>query len=127
CSGPCYNRMVAELSAREPTPLREMRVEIRETQVRVGGRLPGPLPIGAEVWGRIEVRNGTMQLVAERVYSGNLELPRVMAEPLVAWANDQFRRPLVDKNIPLSVDGVELRERLAVVRGKVPQGWRPPP
>lgn len=119
------NRIIAEIVASEPVPLQQMRAELRESQVRISGRLPGPLPITAQVWGRVEARNGVMQFVAEGVYAGDLPLPRLLAEPFVSWANQQFRRPLVDEKIPLSVDKVEVRPGLAVIYGAVPDGWRP--
>ncbi len=119
------NQLLAELGRREPTPMHAMKAELRFGQVRVRGEVPGPLPIGAQVWGRIEVRLGVMQFVTEKVFLGDLPVPEALAQPFSTWASEQMRRPLTEKKLPLSVEQVELREGRVTVRGRLPESWRP--
>ncbi len=120
------NQLLALVESREPTPLKEMRAELFERHMRVHGKLPGPIPIAAQIRGRLEVRSGLLRCAAEDVYAGDLSLPAVLAEPFCAWATQQFHRVLVDNKIPLSVKQVEMRDRSVVITGQLPAGWEPP-
>jgi hypothetical protein len=119
------NNLLADLNARKTGPLRHMKVDLLNEQAAISGQLPGPLPIPLQVWGKVRASRGLISFYPDRAFSGDIPLPTILVEPFIEWINTQIRQSMLDRKIPLSVDTVELRDGLAIIRGTLPEGWRP--
>ena len=104
------------LAGRKDGPtLENARVQATGGRVIARGVLRGLLPVGVEITGRVEVRNGRPLLVVERVEGAGLPLPESARQELEGLVNAMNLMPT---RTDVEVTRVEVGEGVVTVFGR---------